>query len=174
MKGLDFMNKFDTYVENMMKNERFREMDQYVQHGDTSTLEHSLAVAYYSFALSKKLRLNWKEKSLIRGALLHDYYLYDWHEKEDWHKLHGFKHSAFALKNADKDYALTDTEKDIIANHMWPLTVGKLPKSKEAALVCMVDKYCSLLETFHIKYKAPLKNRYVKLSYEEAAKYKEK
>ena len=33
------------------------------------------------------------EKSLIRGALLHDYFLYDWHKSDQGHRLHAFFHA---------------------------------------------------------------------------------
>ena len=37
-------------------------------------------------------------------------------------------------------------EKDIIINHMWPVTV-KLPRTKEAFILTLVDKYCATYET---------------------------
>ena len=52
-----------------------------------------------------------------------------------------------ALLNASTRFSLTDKEKDIIAHHMWPLNLTKVPRSREALLVCLVDKYCSTVET---------------------------
>ncbi|MFQ9151358.1 MAG: HD domain-containing protein [Blautia sp.] len=46
----------------------------------TSVYRHSLAVAYFSCYLAEKLHLKVRTKEMIRGALLHDYFLYDWHE----------------------------------------------------------------------------------------------
>ena len=84
--------------------------------------------------------------------MLHDYFLYDWHDKyhRDVKHLHGFYHPGIALKNALKEYKLTEREKDIIKKHMWPLTVVP-PQCREAWIVTAADKYCSLLETmkFH-------------------------
>ena len=82
----------------------------------------------------------------MRGALLHDYFLYDWHNKEQSPGLHGFKHPYIALKNAEEDYDLNDIEKNIILRHMFPL-VPIPPRCKEAWIVCVADKYCALGET---------------------------
>ena len=37
--------------------------------------------ARYSLLINNKLGLHCNKKDLIRGSLLHDYFLYDWHEK---------------------------------------------------------------------------------------------
>lgn len=87
--------------------------------------------------------------SLIRGALLHDYFLYDWHEKNKWHSLHGYTHAARALSNASRDYPINDTEARIIRSHMFPLNLTKVPSCKEAWIVCMADKICATAETLH-------------------------
>ena len=64
--------------------------DLAIQHGDTTVLLHCLAVAYFSLRLAKLLRLKCDQRSLVRGALLHDYFLYDWHVPDPSHRLHGF------------------------------------------------------------------------------------
>lgn len=103
--------------------ERLLQMKQFIQHGDVSTYDHCLLVAYYSFLWMRKLHIRCSEDELIRGALLHDYYLYDWHEKEKWHRMHGFRHPGFALSNAQRDFELSEKEKEIIRKHMWPLSI---------------------------------------------------
>ena len=80
--------------------------------------------------------------------MLHDYFLYDWHEKNKGHSLHGFKHPYFALRNASRDFRLNDIEKNVIVRHMFPLTPIP-PKCREAWIVCMADKYCSARETMY-------------------------
>lgn len=85
------------------------------------------------------------EKSLIRGALLHDYFLYDWHKSE--HRLHGFFHAKRALKNAESDFKLNDIEKNIIKRHMFPLNICP-PKYRESWIVCLADKLCAVEEFF--------------------------
>lgn len=130
--------------------ERVKEMRDYIQHGHTSTYKHCISVAYYSYLLSLKLPIKMNQESLIKGALLHDFYLYDWHEKGH-QKLHGFFHPKKALENAKLYYELTPIEEDIIAKHMWPLTITKMPRCREAILICLVDKYCSFGETIYLE-----------------------
>ena len=87
------------------------------------------------------------ESSLVRGALLHDYSLYDWHDKSARPHLHGYVHPGIALRNAMQDFELNETEQDIIKHHMFPLTPVP-PRTKEGWIVTLADKFCSLYETF--------------------------
>lgn len=86
------------------------------------------------------------QHALIRGALLHDYFLYDWHEKDDSHKWHGFYHAGKALQNAMEDFALSEIEKETIRRHMFPLNPIP-PRCREAWIVTLADKICSGGET---------------------------
>lgn len=122
---------------------------EYIQHGNTSCYSHSAAVAYYSFMLVNMFKIKCNKESLIKGALLHDYFLYDWHEKNASHKLHGFKHPKIALANASIDFELDHIEKDIIFKHMFPLTPIP-PRYKESAIICLIDKICSFAEVFYL------------------------
>lgn len=132
--------------EELTKTGRLAEERKYCHHGDTSVLRHSMQVANLSLKIVDKLKLRVNERSLLRGALLHDYFLYDWHEKDKSHRLHGFRHPSFALKNAKEDYKLNETEENIILRHMFPL-VPIPPTCTEAWIVCFADKYCALNET---------------------------
>lgn len=132
----------------IISHELVQSMNGYIQHGRVSCLQHSLSVAYCSFWLCRRLRLRFNMRSLIRGALLHDFFLYDWHKAGGSHGLHGFTHPTTALLNAKKHFRLNKTEQDIIHNHMWPLTIYRLPHCRETLAVCVMDKYCSLAETF--------------------------
>ena len=130
----------------VVKSAGMQEEKSYMQHGAVSVFHHSLAVACLSIFLARRLRLHVDEQALIRGALLHDYFLYDWHEKGGHHGLHGFTHGMQAMRNAARDYRIGPLEKNIIARHMFPLTPIP-PKYKEAWLVCLADKYCAAVET---------------------------
>lgn len=116
------------------------------QHGSTTVFAHCVKVACFSLFLANKLHLTVDVRALLRGALLHDYFLYDWHEKNAGHRFHGFTHPGTALKNAQEDFRLTPVEQNIIARHMFPLCPIP-PRCREAWLVCVADKYCALLET---------------------------
>ena len=87
----------------------------FLQHGEVSVFAHSIAVACVCLLLARllhrclKIRLN--ERALVRGALLHDYFLYDWHVPDKSHRLHGFFHARRALRNASRDFALGEIER---------------------------------------------------------------
>ncbi len=130
----------------------FQRTKEYIQHGSMTVNDHVLSVARCSLAISAGLHISCSRRELIRGALLHDYFLYDWHvpDKENPHTLHGFYHPGTALRNALREYKLTEREKDIIKKHMWPLTVVP-PRCREAWIVTTADKWCSLMETLHMR-----------------------
>lgn len=130
------------------RNSKILESKQYIQHGKTSVLRHSVSVAYVSYRLALLFEIPVNEREMIRGALLHDYFLYDWHIKDSQHRLHGFTHPYTALKNASRELMLTDIEKDIIIKHMFPLTPFP-PRYMESMLVCIADKICAVFEFFY-------------------------
>ena len=133
-------------------------MDRYIQHGNTSCLMHSIAVAYYSLLFARLFHLKCRTKSLMIGSLLHDYFLYDWHEAN--HSGHGFSHPNTAYQNARRDVALNSIEADIIKRHMFPLTPIH-PRYRESYIVCLVDKLCSIYEVFKKSPYRFLRKKYV-------------
>ncbi len=138
-------------AKDILMSQRFNSTKSYIQHGNMTVNDHCIHVAEYSLFFSKKLPISCSRKELIRGALLHDYFLYDWHipDEKNPHKLHGFYHPGVALRNASMDYKLTPREREIIKKHMWPLTVVP-PTCREAWIVTAADKWCSLMETIHL------------------------
>lgn len=139
--------EFRTRIRDVVRNQHVQKMKEYPQHGSTNTLLHCIRVARLSFWLSKRLPCHFHTQSLLRGALLHDFYLYDWHKPEEAQPLHGFRHPSTALKNARRYFRLNPVEENVIISHMWPLTLRQIPRSREAAVVCLADKLCSLHET---------------------------
>ena len=132
---------FHRVIQELVQNPKIFEMKKYIQHSNITTFTHCLRVAKNSLLLARKFNWEVNRDSLIRGAMLHDYFLYDWHTKGDG--LHGFHHPLIAATNARRDFNLNDLEYDIILSHMWPLTFLHFPKSKEAFLVSLADKICS-------------------------------
>lgn len=150
--------KYYEYIKKLENVKELHIMKEHFHHGTTTTYEHCKKVAYFSFIFAKKFNLKIDYKNLVRAALLHDFFLYDWHEKKDGHDLHAFSHPQTAYKNASKYFNLNSKEKNIIESHMWPLTLTKIPKSKEAFIVCFVDKYCALMETIKFENKVVFSN----------------
>lgn len=130
-----------------------QQMREYIQHGSVTTYEHCRNVALVSFWLNRRLHLGADETALAVGALLHDFYLYDWHTKNTFRgmwrlfDMHGFSHPLCACHNAERIFNITKKEQNIIASHMWPLTLFHAPKCREAFIVCLADKYCAVVES---------------------------
>ena len=132
-------------INDLLESEVVQKMCNFTQHGDTTTFDHCLMVSFKSFQFCRKFNLDYR--AAARGGLLHDLFLYDWHDKDLEINLHGFYHPGIALRNAEKAFALDDKEKEIIRKHMWPLTVVP-PKCREAYVICYFDKTCTLKEVF--------------------------
>ncbi|MBE5911892.1 HD family phosphohydrolase [Pseudobutyrivibrio sp.] len=126
---------------------RAQKMRDFIQHGKITTFEHAESVTSLSYWINKRFHLGGDEKVIVIGAFLHDYYLYDWHVTDDGHGLHGFSHSNTAKENAIKHFGIGNRTQHVIESHMWPLTFTKLPRSREAWIVCLADKWISTKET---------------------------
>ena len=145
-------------AEQLEKESRYSMTKDFIQHGSVSVYSHCMFVAVESVKIAQSMNLDVDMDSLVRGALLHDYFLYDWHDNPDGrHNVHGFTHPFTALKNAKEDFNLTRKENDIIVHHMFPL-VPFPPHSKEAWIVCMADKICAAKETIMMRKAVPSGN----------------
>ncbi len=155
MKKIKQINSsdFDFYeaLNPILRLPEMQKTKEFIQHGRVSVFLHSIMVAKYSVMLAKALHIDCDLNSLARGAFLHDFFLYDWHDKNArGNGLHGFRHPERALENALHFCNVNKKEMDIISKHMWPLTITKIPKCRESWLVCAVDKYCSVIETLRL------------------------
>jgi uncharacterized protein len=137
---------FKELIQDLIRTPEVLGLDNYDQHLNTSRLQHSLNVAYYAYLISKNMDVN--HKDLVRGALLHDLFLYDWREVNASAQEHVHMHPRVALETARKITDVSDVMEDVIVNHMWPLGNTK-PKTKEAWIVQASDKLCTLLEISH-------------------------
>lgn len=121
-------------------------LSQYNHHNGKTRLEHVKEVAYLSLLWGERFSLDCE--AIVRGALLHDLFQYDW--LREGPRLHGFRHPAIALKSARKIINLTEKEEDIIKKHMWPLTVVP-PRFMESLIVSLVDTFCSTRDYLRMK-----------------------
>ena len=134
--------------DNMKREKRF------IQHANVSTYEHSIGVATMSLTLAAIFRVKVDKVSLVRGALLHDFFLYDWHDKTAMPKAHAYLHPLIAFDNAKTEFRLNAIEKNIIQAHMFPLSIV-MPKYRESWIVVLADKVCAIQEvTSNLKVRA--------------------
>ncbi|MDK2898973.1 MAG: uncharacterized protein PWQ10_160 [Patescibacteria group bacterium] len=119
-------------------------MSDLPQHADVSCLNHCFNVSFVSYLICKRLGFDYR--SAARGGLLHDFFLYNWHET-GIKNIHAVKHPRIALNNAKKYFILNKKEEAIIKKHMWPITI--FPSlHKEVYVIMLVDKGCALMEVF--------------------------
>ena len=133
-------------MESMMEDPRIQQMKKFRQHRTSNTFNHVCHVARMSYRISQKLHIEVNEDSMLRGAMLHDYYLYDLVGNPMGAYRHGTTHPVKALENASQEFDLNEKERNIIESHMWPLTLLHLPKSREAWIVSVADKICAVKE----------------------------
>lgn len=136
-------------VEPLLQEPGIQKMDTFLQHSDITLLDHVQAVSYMTYTVCKTL--GWNTEAAARAGILHDYVTYDWHIPDPSHRLHGFRHPGFAVKNSREITTLSPLEENMILRHMWPLTVIP-PKYKEAWSLTLVDKILATGETLR-KYK---------------------
>lgn len=128
------------------ENSQFDKMEQFMQHGTTTVRKHCINVAHVALFLITKFGIEVDEEAMIRGCLLHDYFLYDWHDFKIEYLIHGWTHPGLSMRNAIRDFDIGETEQDIIKHHMFPMTPF-LPKTKEGWAIVFADKLCAGGET---------------------------
>ena len=141
-----FEKEYYEMIEDIFEHPEFLKLKDYFHH-NSSIYHHVHDVAYLSYRICKYLKLDYR--SAARGALLHDFFLYDWrnHDVPDLpkEKYHGLEHPKIATINAKKHFPINEVEEDIIRKHMWPLTLVP-PMYKESFIVSFADKYLSSVE----------------------------
>lgn len=157
--------EFFKIINDIITNETVQKMRDYRQHCDTSCYEHCIRVAYYSYWIAKRLKLDYV--STARAAMLHDLFLYDWrknYREVELEGLHAFVHPKIALKNATQIFDLNKKEQDIIVKHMWPVTIA-FPKYRESYIVTLMDKYSAIRESYSYFQSQLKKNRIYRYAY---------
>lgn len=134
--NLEFLN----IIEDILSSSKFIEIKGCIHHG-ISRYDHCLRVSYYTFLLTKFLKLNYREAT--RAALLHDFFT------DEVKDLNGYKrlveHPKKALINSKKYFELSELQEDIIIKHMFPVTIIP-PKYLESWIVDIVDDFSAIYE----------------------------
>ena len=135
------IDEYISITKDLLVNEQVQKMKTYRHHGDTNTHFHSVYVSYRVLKLCKKLHVA-NAAEIVRAALLHDFYLYEWYtEKHD--ENHIWYHPKESVKNIETYLGtLSDTQRNMILSHMFPLC-SEMPKCRGAWLLTLADKRCA-------------------------------
>lgn len=134
-------------INNILENNEFKQIET-IKHHNTTRMDHSLKVSYYSYKVAKTLNLDYIETA--RAGLLHDFYINEIRKCtniKDKVLLFSSKHPKEAVINSKRNFELTDKEIDIIESHMFPMN-NKIPKYSESWIVSIVDKILSFGEFY--------------------------
>lgn len=146
---IDYKKELFRYAEDILTSATMLSTKKHYQHGEASVYDHSVAVALECLRIADKYGIAVDRKSLIRGALLHDYFLYDWHSSPKEHRPHGFTHAATALKNARRDFQVNSLEAEMIYCHMFPMNITRMPLHRESIILCIADKIVGTEESMN-------------------------
>ncbi|MBE6720112.1 MAG: HD domain-containing protein [Ruminococcaceae bacterium] len=141
----------DRYIEltgDLLRNDLVRSMNKYHHHREVSTHFHSVYVSYNVLKVCEKLSVQ-KEHEIVRAALLHDFYLYEWYtEKHD--ENHIYYHPKESVKNIEKYIGtLSPLQKNMILSHMFP-TTKVMPKYAGSWILTLTDKRCATADYLKI------------------------
>lgn len=138
-----------------------------IHHKTTTVGDHSFYVACASLCICNFLGhigINTNKKDMINAALCHDLGILGRSEK--------FSSSMQMMKEHPKDSVPIAREilgeddnkrvEDIISHHMWPATPLSFPRSREAYVITVADKYCAVMERL-FKKKMPRREEFMTL-----------
>ena len=137
---------FRQCMSEMVEHPAIQILKQIPQHKGGTTFSHCVNVANTAYRLAKRLRWDIDIRTLVRGAMLHDYYLYDPETMPDSDYRHSLVHPKLAVANAEEHFTLSERERNMIYSHMWPIPGAPLPRCREAWLLCLADKICAQQE----------------------------
>ncbi len=138
----------------MMNHPEVERMKKYKQHRNANTYAHCRHVTLKSIRFIQRTGIRADMEAVVRGAMLHDFYLYEATNADITPWRHGWTHPETALGNAEKIFSLSPKEKNIIYSHMWPIRITHIPKCREAVIVNVADKVCAVQEMLFWRRKA--------------------
>ncbi len=145
-------SELEQYAGDILEHPRFKQLGTFVHHGENNTVyAHSIAVAEAAYKIASWMRLSGDETaSVVRAALLHDFFGYDWHSERFQRYVHHFSgikrlthvhafiHGPIAASRAKQFFGLSDRECEAISRHMFPLAA--IPRNRLSWIVTIADK----------------------------------
>ena len=155
------LEKLESLYQTFLNDEKVLRMQDISMHRGSNCYLHCFKVA--KKAISKSLnKKNINLEVVLVGAILHDYYLYDWRKDRSKLKKHAKNHPHVAIENAIRDFAISDDIKRVIETHMWPINFKAFPNTKEAKVVSLADKAVTIGESLTGKrYKQKKREKYL-------------
>ena len=140
---------FDEYATDIINNELYISSKQIFSHGAINIYDHSIHVAETAFTMIEENQ-SIDKRCVVRAALLHDFFLYEWHIPGMRYILHGHVHAGIAAENARRVFNIGDREYSCIKTHMWPWTLLHPPLCREGWIINLADKIVAVSEiVFH-------------------------
>lgn len=61
---------FKSYLEEIMNKKKYLKMNRFIQHGNTTCLLHSIAVAYFSYRLCKFFKIKVHDERINKRSII--------------------------------------------------------------------------------------------------------
>ncbi|MCD8021156.1 MAG: HD domain-containing protein, partial [Clostridiales bacterium] len=88
--------EIQTTIQSLSHEGRLASEKTFLHHRKITVYDHSVHVAEVSLAIANSLPFTFDTNSLVRGALLHDYFLYHRNESVKTYVTHGYRHPLVA------------------------------------------------------------------------------
>lgn len=146
-------------VDEILNHKEF-EKTKNIKHHGLNRYDHSVRVSYTAYRVAKFLKLD--SRATARAGLLHDFFLVN-NKKISFREKMGtlVNHPRYAVRYSEKFFKLNEKEKDIIRNHMFPISPTLIPKYAESWVVNIVDTLVAFYEQLYVKNK--LLSRYANI-----------
>lgn len=141
-KAIENNKEYFDLVKDIIDHKEFKKIDRCTHHQD-NRYDHSIRVSYLSYQIAKKLKLNYK--AVARAGLLHDFFISEGEKNTKEKIITLFKHPKYALLNSKKYFEISPIEENIIASHMFPVSLT-IPKYLESWIVDAVDDFVAIYE----------------------------
>lgn len=136
--------ELERYGKEIMESPKYRRLMFFSQHASSTTYRHCISVTLKALTFAKEMNIKVDVPALVHACLLHDYYLYDFHVNP--RPMHATMHPIYAAINASRDFHLNDKELIDISTHMWPISLTRIPLSREGWILTYADKCVAINE----------------------------